>query len=371
MEGLVIWAYSYCRSTLAFYNELGKTWGIPTRLIIWKEISKARITTGFNENEFDDISLTYLGNDYSKAISILYKHKTWNHIWGAYQSVPIYQKLILEAKKLGCSIGIASESPCNMSHGAHRILKYIYINYLLKYKVKKQIDSSDFIINFSGNDSRLLEKIGWPKEKIIPCGYYPPKITGSTEKKRDEDNWNDFSILLTGKHEWHRSPILLLKALKILSKKGCYPKCIITQDGPQLDFLRKYAKNNKLKNVEFLGFVTLNKLIELYEKCSVYIGTGNNEPWGMRLNDALNCGSPLIVNEGMGGVKLIEDYNCGLSFKENDYVDLAKKIELLMANKEMYLEISNNAFAAINNISPKNKAAEITDYIKDNFYNWK
>ena len=143
----------------------------------------------------------------------------------------------------------------------------------------------------------------------------------------------------------------------MLKKKGIVPKCYITQSGPYLGKMMDYAKKHQLSNVEFLGFVDISKLIHLYETCSVYVGCGNYEPWGMRLNDCLLCGAPLIVNRGMGGVKMVDEYDCGLSFNRGDYFGLANAIERLMTDETLYLQIAKNAINAAEEIKPE-KAAE-------------
>lgn len=371
MKELVVWAYSYCRSTLAFYRGLGKAFGVPLVVCIWKEIAKLRTKVGFTKNEFSDMDITFIGNDYDKARNILNEHREAHHIFGAYQSVKIFQILMVEAKNMGCRVGIASEAPCNMTPiGYKRILKNAYIRCFLPSVIKKQITIADFIINFSGNDSALLEKIGWPQTKIIPCGYYSPRIENSRLVKRDERSWENFSILLSGIHQWHRSPMLLLKALNILKQKGLSPKCDITQEGPLLADMKKYVADNHLDNVTFHGFVEMNKLIELYETCSVYVGTGNYEPWGMRLNDVLQCGAPLIVNAGMGGTKMVKDYGCGMVFGRNDYNGLAAIIENLILKKDLYCKIADSAYNAGRFIMPEVKAEEIAKVIRNSYKGW-
>ena len=152
-----------------------------------------------------------------------------------------------------------------------RLLKYIYINLGLGYKLRNIIQHSDFIINYSGYYHQALNRIGWSDKKIISCGYFPPPVPNSHLIKRDESNWNDFTILLSGIHQWHRSPIILLKALSVLKQMGMSPKCYITQEGPMLQEMKSYVASHDLKNVEFLGFVSMDRLINLYETCSVYV----------------------------------------------------------------------------------------------------
>lgn len=370
MVGLVIWAHSYCRSTLGFFKELGKSFNVPLKVCIWKINAKLRTNVGFTEDEFHDMDITFIGDDYNLARTILLEYKSANHLFGAYQAVELYQRLILEAKNIGCKIAIASEAPCNMNVGLGRFQKDIYIKYILPIKVKKQIQAADFVINFSGDDEQSLVKIGWPKEKIIPCGYFSPRILNTQLIKRDENNWNNFNILLTGIHQWHRSPMLLLQALKILKNKGLSPICNITQEGPLLDRMKKFASDNNLNNVHFLGFVSMEELRHLYETCSLYIGTGNYEPWGMRLNDALQCGAPLVVNKGMGGVKLVNDYGCGYSFEKNNYRSLALVLAKLITNKNEYLKVADAAFNTCEYITPESKAKEIAKIIQTNFKGW-
>lgn len=369
MEGLVVWAHSYCRSTLAFYRGLGRSWQVPLKIFIYEKMATYRKKTGFSDNEFADLDISYV-NNIDEMSNILIKYKSWNHLFGAYQNNDVYRILMSQCHIHGIRYAICSESPCNMTPYPKRILKCLYLNLFLRYKVNKQIRYSDYIINYSGNDDKYLKRIGWSENKIIACGYYSPPIINSECVKRGVDNWSNFNILLSGLHQWHRSPMTLLKALHELDKKGIKYVCNITQEGHLFSKMKQYVHENNMHNVHLLGFVPLNKLIELYQTCSVYIGAGANEPWGMRLNDALQCGAPLVVCKGMGGNKLVNDYECGYVFERYDYKELSKIIEGLINDKEDYLRISNNAFEAAKMIEPNVASEKIAKYISSNYDGW-
>lgn len=371
MKGLVIWAHSYCRSTLAFYKELGTQFNVPFEIYILHNDYSLRKKVGFSEKEFENLNIHFIGDEEEKAFDCLASHKDWNHIFASYQKADLYSLLIAKAIKQDIIYAIASEAPCNMaSRISQRILKWIYINYVLPIKLMRFVRHADFIINYSGYYDEALNKLGW-QNKIISCGYFPPPIPSSHCVKRSEDNWYNFTVLLSGIHQWHRSPQILLKALCILQKKGIHFKCYITQDGPLLFQLKRYVERHSLKNIEFLGFVSMDRLIELYETCSVYVGCGSYEPWGMRLNDVLQCGSPLIISRGMGGAKLIDDYQCGLAFDKGDYKMLATQLEILIRHKDKYIECANNAYNAFSHISPKSKATEMVNIIRGKYSNWR
>jgi glycosyltransferase involved in cell wall biosynthesis len=90
----------------------------------------------------------------------------------------------------------------------------------------------------------------------------------------------------------------------------------------------------------------------------------------MRLNDALNCGAPLVVSDGMGGVKLVNDYGCGLSFKNGDAGDLAIKLCRLATDAELYDRCAANAVRAADESSPGHKALELVRQIQARFPSW-
>ncbi len=371
MNSLVVWGHSYCRSTLAFYRGLASAFGVPLKVFLWKPFEELRKKTGFSDNEFGDIDITFVGDDLSSAMQLLQENKESHHLFCAYQSALIHRLLMKSAAELGCHFAIGSEAPCNMDAGFKRLLKSLYMRWSLPLKLKESIQGADFLINYSGDDTQTLMTIGWPTDKIIACGYYSPRIPKSRLIHRSADHWQSFTILLSGIHQWHRSPLLLIKALGLLKKRGLEPVCNITQNGPLLEKMKSLSLEYGLKNVNFLGFVSLDKLCELYETCSVYVGAGNDEPWGIRLNDALMCGVPLVVNEGMGGVKMVKDYGCGLSFGRDDASGLADCIELLMRDQQKYLEVSDKAYAAASMIAPDNKAKEIAISIRDRFPDWR
>lgn len=372
MNGLIIWAHSYCRSTLAFFLGLGEAMNVPFEIYVREPHTKIRTNVGFSNSEFNsNHHIHIISGSVSEAIKILQFYKNWNHIFGAYQNDEYFYILIRNAIRNNIVYAIASEAPCNMDKPPKRWFKSVYLRCFLPFRLKNIISHSSFIINLSGFYEKELHSLGWEKNKIISCGYYPPPLLNSCIVKRTEKYWEKFTILLSGIHQWHRSPLILLKALSLLQEKKLQYHCYITQEGPELQKLKNFVVKHKLKNnVTFLGFVQMERLVNLYENCSIYVGAGTYEPWGMRLNDVLQCGSPIIVNEGMGGSKLVEDYGCGFVFRRGDYHKLAEQLELLISNKLLYLEVAGKAYQAALQIRPLKVAQKISDAIKESFERW-
>ena len=237
----------------------------------------------------------------------------------------------------------------------------------MKRTVKSVIDASDFVINLSGDGSLALQRIGWRPYQIIPFGYFPPPVIGSKVVRRMQNG--DFHVLVTGIMTWHRAPDTVIKALCLLKQWNVPYRATFTQNGPMLSYLKEVAQKNNLP-VDFKGFVHIEELIKLYETCSVYVAAGRREPWGMRLNDALQCGAPLVVSRGMGGVQLVDEYGCGESFDADDYLDLACKLRRLIEDEGRYQLVSRNAVSAAEQIASESKTKALIKLISSRFEGW-
>ena len=366
MKGLIIWAYSNCRSTMALYRSVQCLADCPVKIVLLKAeknciIPDIRKKVGFREDEFKDVDIICLNNDYSLGIRIMNESSDYAHLFCAYQSESIYRKLIQEAKRRNERIFIAGEAPCNMSSGWRWWLKEIYLRFVLRWKVRRVVNVAEKFICFSGDAFKLSALAGWPREKVVPFGYFPPPIEKSKCVKRT--NNDPFVILTTGILSKYRGADVLVKALKLLKDRGVNYRAIITQEGELLPELKKLTAKYNLP-IEFPGFLPMDELIHLYESCSVYVGSGKSEPWGMRLNDALNCGAPLVISRGMGGVKLVDDYKCGLYYSNNNAQDLADQLQRLAEDRDLFVAIADRAYNAKNKISPEYWARELLEVIR-------
>ena len=370
MKGLIVWADSNCRSVMAFYRAFAQEFGVPlvVCLLHYEEgqtMLRHRTQVGFRADEFNDLELLPIGEDYQAGLKVLNEHPGWHHLFACYQESPNYRRLIQVAHARGEHIGIGSESPCNMDSGLRRLLKFVYMRTYLPWKVRKVVSIADFFISYSGMDFSLAEAIGWAKEKIIPFGYFPPPIEGSVCQKRTTNR--PFHILSTGILSRYRGADILVEALILLKARGVSYRATITQKGELFEALREKIAAYDLP-VEMVGFVSMEELIRLYETCSVFVGAGRDEPWGMRLNDALNCGAPLVVNRGMGGAALVDEYKCGLTF--TTAAELADCLERLARDEGLYAECAAHTVEAVAKTSPQVQAKKLLEMIRSRVDNW-
>lgn len=362
IRGIQYWAVSFCRSTFGFYEALAQTFDLPFRICLAREGIGARGEIGFSEDEFAHLNMIPTV-DAAAAAQALEQHGDWLHLFGTYHSTPHIQSTLVAALRQGATVGIASEAPCNMeTPGLRRGAKAAYLRYLLPRRVAPVTEGARFILNWSGDDGQSLVSLGWPLEKIIPLGYFPPPLPGTTFRARDFASHAPFRVLCSSALTWHRGPDLLIEALALLKGWGVAFEACFTGTGPLEMAMQARARASNLP-VQFLGRVPMDDLIALYEGCSVFVAPGRQEPWGIRVNDALNAGAPSVVSRGMGAVKLIDDFGVGLSFEAGDVTHLAWQLRRLATERSRYLAICSALMIAQEEFLPRAAASRAAPHI--------
>lgn len=108
----------------------------------------------------------------------------------------------------------------------------------------------------------------------------------------------------------------------------------IAGEGPYEQTLRDLAKQLGVEErVHFLGKVEQRKLAALYRSCSCLAATSFvNETFGMALCEAMACGAPVVASDFGGFREVVEDGVTGLLARPQDPADLARKINIVLAD---------------------------------------
>jgi glycosyltransferase involved in cell wall biosynthesis len=148
----------------------------------------------------------------------------------------------------------------------------------------------------------------------------------------------DAIIISSGRVNKTNNHLLALNALKIVQKKIPDILWIIIGGGTEIEFLKKEARENGLeKNIIFLG--------EIYDE-------NEKAPWfllskilvhpgymGLTIFNSFGYSLPVITHDNLKNhspeVFLFEENKTGFLFKENDEVDLARKMIFGLENPEV------------------------------------
>ena len=155
----------------------------------------------------------------------------------------------------------------------------------------------------------LHDSYGVARERIdvipmgIDCDVFTP-----TERKadvRERLGWaSDRPIVFTARRMVHRVGVTeLLEAYRSLRRRGVRLSLKIAGKGPLLDELRASVVRDGLEDdVEFLGFVSEERLIDAYRAADVtLLPTQSLEGFGTIIAESLACGTPAIGTP-VGGI---------------------------------------------------------------------
>ena len=147
----------------------------------------------------------------------------------------------------------------------------------------------------------------------------------------------------------HKNHISILKAAKILEKKGYNINFVFSgRDRGYKKFLDDYIEKHKVKNIFFTGYLKSNEMNYVYKKCSGIIFTSLFGPNAIPPLEAWFYKKPLIYNN-----KLIDDVNASVAkcINVKDPKEISKAI--------IYIENNKYSKKLINNGSKKLRSIEI------------
>lgn len=212
-----------------------------------------------------------------------------------------------------------------------------------KLFLKKSLKKAEKIITVSETVKKDIirhYKISPSKVKVIPLG-----IDSVFEKTidfniRQKYNLPNRYILFVGNLEAKKNLERLFQAFKNLkSNTNLDHKFILVgKQGWKTNNLRKLAYQLKLDDqISFLDYVPKEDLPAIYSMADIFVFPSLYEGFGIPPLEAMACGTPVIVSNQGASPEI-----CGEAcLKVDPYQtnDIAKKIELILTNKDLQKEL--------------------------------
>jgi glycosyltransferase involved in cell wall biosynthesis len=169
------------------------------------------------------------------------------------------------------------------------------------------------------------------------------------------------AVIFVGKFIDWKNPSLLLKAIESLSPTDRDQIfMLMVGSGPDLERVRAYAKSIKGLKYLFPGFANQSELARYYTAadCAVFPSKKGHESWGLVVNEAMTCGLPVSVSDGVGSrVDLVKDGVTGFVFEDGKHLQLADILLRWLADRKMLKTMGDAAKEHVESYS-SHKAAE-------------
>lgn len=180
--------------------------------------------------------------------------------------------------------------------------------------------------------------LGIPENKIV---YLPNSVNTDlfVPKGQKEDNL----LLFVGRISAIKGLHILIKSLRYLEEN--IRLIIIGPPDWDVNYYQKILKLIKKENqkgkheIRYLGAMEQTKLVEWYQKTSLFILPSLYEAFGVTILEALACETPVIATRVGGIPEIIKNNETGILISPNNPKSLAEAIQHLLENRDIRLKM--------------------------------
>lgn len=216
-------------------------------------------------------------------------------------------------------------------------------NLFQRFVAKPIIKGVDYSIGYGIKACDYLIQNGADKERCYPAYYssISPICKTSSWKEEHRIPKDRLCVLYFGRIIEKKGLRILIDAFsKLKDNIRDHIWLVIAGDGKDKPKLEEYAKELKVNNITWLGYVHPDNRYNYFSQCEVFVlptfyFKGSVEAWGNTVNEALQCGCILIATEAVGSAyELINDKN-GYMVKAEDSDSLANAISNAVTKKDL------------------------------------
>lgn len=225
---------------------------------------------------------------------------------------------------------------------------------------KLEKGTSLFICNSEYTKSYYSRYFSTNSLKVIPNPIKLPEFIYEKRTKRDKTK-----LICLGRYYEDKNQMELLKAVKLLSNRGINDlKLDLFGDGILENLYREFVKTNNLQDLISINGYTAD-ISSLLTKYDIAIVPSRFEAFGRVTIEYILSNLAVIGNDSGNTKYLINHKESGLIYKYGDERDLSEKIELLLDNEELRLNLAKNAKIQIGNtFSVENSSEELYKILK-------
>lgn len=222
----------------------------------------------------------------------------------------------------------------------NRHLKRLTSRYVLNY-LRFFYRRCDAVIAPTVTIEKMLKGYRIPNTTVvsnaIDTGKFNPGVDGGPTRERLGIRENERMVLYVGRQSREKKIETMLRAAKLLSKKGSGIKFVIAGTGPAESYYRKMSARLGLnETVQFMGFVDQRMLPGLYAACDLLCMPSTFETQGIVCLEAMAVGKPVVGADRLALKEIIKNGVTGEKFTADDYIACARKIEKVLNNPEEY-----------------------------------
>lgn len=214
-------------------------------------------------------------------------------------------------------------------------------SWINKGLLKQVINSADTVCSTSrAMANKVSQELGRSQLEIIPFGIDPDIFLPAKEKE------TPFIVGTIKSIEKHNDIDCFLDAVKIVvyEYKLSNLQFLIVGKGSQLEKMKLKCKTLKIEShVTFAGFIPHEKVVQYYQRLSVFVSVSTRESFGVSILEAAACEVPAITSN-VGGLPEVNQHNeTGWVISPGKPRELADAIKKLYNDNHLRTQLGKNA----------------------------
>jgi len=177
----------------------------------------------------------------------------------------------------------------------------------------------------------------------VDTQFYKTEVSKLREKIKPRSNRKH--LLYIGALSPRKNVLKLLNVLRVLLKSRSDLILDIVGDGNDYMRLKRYIQDHEMDEyIKFHGFKQKSELPIFMAQSDCFLFQTDFDIWGLVLNEAMAAGLPCIASNKAGSTcDLIKNGVTGFSVDFSNTEEVVDTINLLLNNKELSINISENA----------------------------
>jgi glycosyltransferase involved in cell wall biosynthesis len=140
---------------------------------------------------------------------------------------------------------------------------------------------------------------------------------------------------------------------------------VVVGSGPELAHLEQVCLEAQIPNVAFVGSFDWREVTTFYAASDILVLPSTSEPWGLVVNEAMECELPILVSDACGAAPdLVREGENGYKFAPHDEERLAELMAELMADLGRLRSMGLRSKEIIAASTPRNAALQMIEGLR-------
>lgn len=253
------------------------------------------------------------------------------------------------------------------AHGFHFYKGAPTLNWLIYYPIEWLMSKkTDCLITINEEDYQFAKKhFKHPRVELVDgVGYNNDlfyEVSGEEKitLRAKKGYCNEETLLIyVAELNANKNQAMLINAVNKLLKDHYNVRLLLVGADNFNHKNQNMAKELRIENkIDFLGH--REDVEELLKMSDVCVASSLREGLPVNIMEAMACALPTVAADNRGHRALINNCENGFIIAPNDYNDMAKTVEKLIDDQELFKKISRNAAADIKRFSKENVALQM------------